>query len=272
MLDHDTFAAALRGREARLRDEVGPDAIVCVARELSSVFVVQPGEDGRQTGTLGGPGQVAVIRLPRTFQVRSVTQDGDEFVLTDADGRTARGTPRQFTAWPMLLDESVNPHYDEQLEATLLTTHLLPHPRETTVDCPRTDRALNGPEVAEILQAGEAMVTVGEDDMWLLFDNARPEKIEELLPHTRALLADIEAIGRAGAEFLWNSGEDDGEDDTERAEFLAMAAPTSLVVYLTGDFAIHYEQLSDTEFYMDGYWPAVQFRADRTPVDHYVDA
>ena len=45
-----------------------------------------------------------------------------------------------------------------------------------------------------------------------------------------------------------------------------------MVVYLTGDFEIHFEGLSGTEFYMDGYWPVVQFRADGTPVDHYVDA
>lgn len=273
MLDHDTFAAALRGDETRLRDEVGADAVVCVAPELESVFVVRTGEDGGQTATVGGPGIVAVVRLPRAFRVTEITSDGGRFVLTDAEGRTARGTPAQFRSWPMLLDADVNPDYEAQLEAVLLDTHRVPE-YATLSEGPRTDLAMSGPEVAQIIQAGEAMIVVdGEDAIWLDFDNAWPEKVEELLPHTRALLADLQAIGRAGAEFLWHQTENATEDDEGSAEeFFATMAPTTLVVYVTGDFAVHYERMSGSVFYMDGYWPAVRFRADRTPVDHFVDA
>lgn len=299
MLDFDIFTAALKGDETRLRDEVGPDAIVCVASELGHVLVVQPGEDGRQRGTVGGPGQVAEVRLPRTFTVTQVTHDDTQFVLTDARGRVARGTPDQFAWSPMILDAEVNPAYDEQFEAVLLDTHRIPHDRDTDLDGPRTDPSLSGPEIAELLRAGDATVVDGETELWLHFENAWPEKIEELLPHARTLLAAIDTLGRTGAEFLWNQAEEDedGEEDepdladededgdhdeeddedeygevASEEDFFELAKPTSLVVYVTGDFAIHYEELSDTYFYMDGYWPAVRFRADGTPVDHYVAA
>jgi hypothetical protein len=326
VLDFDIFTAALKGDETRLRDEVGPDAIVCVASELGHVFVVRPGEDGRQRGTVGGPGQVADVRLPRTFTVTQVTHDATQFVLTDATGRVARGTPDQFAWSPMILDAEVNPAYDEQLEAVLLDTHRIQHDRETDLDGPRTDPSLSGPEVAELLRVGDATVVDGETELWLHFENAWPEKIEELLPHARTLLAAIDTLGRTGAEFLWNRAEEDEEgeedegdladdedlddedgdyddedgghddeadeedaDDVEEDDadyedgddygeeaseegFFELAKPTSLVVYVTGDFAIHYEELSDTYFSLDGYWPAVRFRADGTPVDHYVAA
>jgi hypothetical protein len=42
-------------------------------------------------------------------------------------------------------------------------------------------------------------------------------------------------------------------------------------VHSNGDFVVHYERTSDV-LVMDGYWIAVQFDADRTPVDEYVDA
>jgi hypothetical protein len=144
VLDHRTFVDALDGRDARLRDQVGPDAIGCVAPEL---------------------GKVCVVQLPQ------------------------HPAPARHTR-PLL-------------------------------ESPRTDLAMKG---AEIIQTGEAIVDMG------------------------------------------------GEDEPDEDGSFAGMVPTSLVVYLSGDFAVHYEQMSGTEFYMDGYWAAVRFRADRTPVDHSVEA
>ena len=86
-----------------------PTAWTCRARGAKPR---PPAADGKQAGTLamvgkGGGGRVSVVQLPRSFQVREITHDGEQFFLTDARGRTAHGTPDQFTAWLKLLDEEV---------------------------------------------------------------------------------------------------------------------------------------------------------------------
>lgn len=272
MLDLEIFAAALRD-DKRLRREAGPDAVFCVAPELHSVFLVQKAEDGTQAGTVAivgsGGGVVGVVDLPRSFQVRTITHDDARFALTSADGRTATGTPDQFDAHPRLVAESVNPRYQEQLEEIFLNTHLLRNRAVAGIDAPTTDQGLDGPELDEIIRLGEAMVTVADEELWLKFDNAWPEKVSELLPHTRDLLARLDHLGRAGAEFLWAEV---SPGDEPESDFLEMMTPTSLVMFLTGDFEIHYEGISDTEYYMDGYWPAVHFLANGTPVDHAIEA
>lgn len=271
MLDLEIFAKALGGDDKRLRSEAG---LFCVAPELHSVFLVQTAEDGTQNGTVaivgsGGGGVVGVVDLPRSFQVREIAHDGDRFVLTSADGRTATGTPDQFDAHPRLVHEPVNPRYQEQLEEIFLSTHLLPTDRETLAEPQTVTQDLNGPGIDEVVRTGQATVTVGDEEVWLNFDNAWPEKITSLLPHTRDLLARITDLGRAGADFLWAQGSPDEDPETD---FLELMEPTTLVMFLTGDFEIHYEGISDSEYYMDGYWPAVHFLADGTPVDHAIEA
>ena len=61
------------------------------------------------------------------------------------------------------------------------------------------------------------------------------------------------------------------DDEDDKTEFLSLTTATSLVVLSTGDFEIHYEETSGV-YCMDGYWLAVQFTADRTPVEHLVEA
>lgn len=277
MLDLSIFAEALRGADGQLRQEAGPDALIHVANQLSSVFMVQSAADGTQAGTLArvgahGGGIVSVVSLPRLFRVREITHHGEEFFLAGADGRTVHGTPNQLVASPKLLDEKVNPRFQEQLDEILLGTHLLPDREVAGLDAPKTNQLVSGPEVEEIVRVGEAWVAFNGEEVWLTFDNAWPEKIVELLPHARQLLGSLDRLGREGAEFLWSTGATGDESEAEKTEFTEAAAPTSVVVYLTGDFEIHFEGLSGTEFYLDGYWPVVQFRADGTPVDHYVDA
>jgi hypothetical protein len=102
--------------------------------------------------------------------------------------------------------------------------------------------------------------------VWLDFECAGPGKVTRQLPHARELLADLAGIGRVGAEFLWAT-----DPEGDKAAFLEVMAPTSLVILSPGDFEIHYEGTSDV-LVMDGYWLAVQFTADRTPVDHSVEA
>jgi hypothetical protein len=260
----ETFRSALHGDGTRLRSVTGPDDLVCVAHEPHSVFLVQNAADGTQSATIGSCGLVAEVGLPPSFRVVEIAADGAEFVVTSADGRVAHGTPDQFTAFPKLVAQEHNPRYAAQLEELFLQTHLLTdEPLDTPFPPVATDERLAEPEV---LRFGEALVTVGGREVWLSFDNARPDRVAELLPHTRALLADVDRLSRAGAELLWARV---GEGD--EAEFLAAMTATSLVVYLTGDFELHYEEVSGT-YWMDGYWPSVQFLADRTAVDFTTEA
>lgn len=269
------FEAAITGDDTELREVAGPDAMIDVAPDLSSVLVVRPTTEGKQAGTVaivreGGGSTLAEFDVPGSFVVTGIGRDGAEFVLTADDGRTVHGTPAQWAVDPMLLDEEHNPRYAEQLEQVFHERHLLAQEQFATADVsPAADVRLADEDA--VAEACEAMVTIGERELWLSFECGGPEKVRQLLPHTRALLADIERIGRDGAEFLWARHVEGDETEADKAEFLEVARPTSLVVYVSGDFAVHYEETSEV-YVMDGYWPAVQFTADRTPVDHTVEA
>jgi hypothetical protein len=265
------FVAAIEGDDSELRTVAGPDAMIDVAPDLSSVLVVRPTADGKQTGTVAIVGSdgvgnaISTIHVPRSFPVTGIRRDGAEFVLTSADGRTVHGTPDQFAVEPRLLNEDVNPRYAEQLDQLFLETHLRPPQRFASPrESPTCDAALREP--ADVVAAGEAMVAIGDDEVWLDFECAGPGKVTRQLPHARELLADLAGIGRVGAEFLWAT-----DPEGDKAAFLEVMAPTSLVILSPGDFEIHYEGTSDV-LVMDGYWLAVQFTADRTPVDHSVEA
>lgn len=274
-----TFQAALRGDDAELRAEAGQDALVCVAPELSSVFVVRPGADGTQHariaiigGNAGGGGSViADVRVPASYRVTSVEQDGGEFVLTSADGRTVHGTPDQFAQEPQLLTDEDDPRYEEQRDQIFYETHLRPPVRFASLDMdtPATDIAIGDPEA--VAAAGEALVAFGDDEVWLDFECAGPEKVMRQIPHARGLLADLAAIGRAGAELVWSRTTDEDRAEIGEDAFFELMTPSSLVVLTNDDFVVHYERTSDV-LVMDGYWIAVRFTADRTPVDEFVDA
>lgn len=269
------FEAAIKGDDSELRQEAGPDAMILVAPDLSSALVVRPTTEGKQEGSVGivregGGSTLGRFDVPASFRVAGIGRDGKEFVLTADDGRTVHGTPAQFAVDPMLLDEEHNPHYAEQLERVFHERHLLSEEQFGTADeSPAADVTLADEDA--VAEACEAMVTIGEHELWLSFECGGPEKVRQLLPHTRGLLADIERIGREGAEFLWSRTVEGDETEEEKAEFLEIARPTSLVVYVSGDFSVHYEETSEV-YVMDGYWLSVQFTADRTPVDHSIEA
>jgi hypothetical protein len=274
-----TFQAALRGDDAELRAQAGQDAIISVAPQLSSVFVVWPGADGEQhariaiEGTIpgGGGDAIADVHLPASFRVASVEQDGDEFVLTSADGRTVHGNPDQWAQEPRLRIDEDDPRYTEQRDQLFYETHMRPPKRFASLDmdAPTTDVALSNAEA--VAEAGQAMVAFGDDEVWLNFECAGPEKVMQQLPHVRGLLADLTDLGRAGAEFVWSRTTDEDKAEIGEDEFFELMTPTSLVVLSAGDFEVHYEQTNDV-LVMDGYWLAVQFTADRVPVDSFVDA
>ncbi|MDQ3790064.1 MAG: hypothetical protein M3422_22825, partial [Actinomycetota bacterium] len=268
-----TFQAALGGDDAELREQAGPGALICLAPELSSAFVVWPGADGTQNARVaiigteeGGGNALADVHVPTSFPVISVERNGGEFVLTSADGRTVHGTPEQFAQEPLLLVDEDDPRYTEQRDQLFYETHLRPLDRFAALDMdsPETDIALSNADA--VAAAGEAMVAFGDDEVWLNFECAGPEKVMQQIPHARGLLADLTAIGRAGAEFVWSRTTDEDKAGIGEDAFFELMTPSSLVVHSNGDFVVHYERTSDV-LVMDGYWIAVQFDADRTPVD-----
>jgi hypothetical protein len=301
----EAFEAALSGDESRLAGEAGPGGHVRVAGDW---VLVAP--DGAGKVVLGrrwhqGGVDVSRIPLPDGFRVREVAVDDGRFALTGADGRVVRGTPEQFTARPKLLDPELNPRHRQQVEEVFLMTHLLPERnREVVPDPPTADVGLGAAHVAEIARAGQVAVPLGGDEpVWVRFDCAGPEKVVELLPHARTLLASFERLGREAAAYVWariiedsdddsdgdNDGDpgdtaiedadkvgedtedDDTEDEIDEDEFLEHMVPTGIAVYLTGDFELHFEGASGT-VYLDGYWPSVQFTADGTPVGVTIEA
>jgi hypothetical protein len=48
--------------------------------------------------------------------------------------------------------------------------------------------------------------------------------------------------------------------------------PTGLYVFSTRDFELHFEGASDGEYFLDNYWPSVQFTPDGMIVDYTIEA
>jgi hypothetical protein len=274
----NTFQAALRGDDAELREQAGPGALICLAPELSSAFVVWPGADGTQNARVAiigteedGGDALADVHVPASFRVTAVDHVGGEFVLTGEDGRTVHGTPDQFAVEPRLLPDEHHPGHAARRDQLFFETHMRPPVRfaSLTTDTPDTDVALSNADA--VAAVGEAMVAFGEDTVWLNFECAGPEKVNQQLPHVRGLLADLADIARVGAEFVWARSSEEDRAEIGEAEFFELMTPSSLVVLSDGDFEIHFEGTSGV-LVMDGYWIAVQFTADRTPVMDYVEA
>lgn len=262
------YQEAIRGDHSLLLRAVGPTAIFHVSTRLSGVFVVERIDDHWQGATLafvsGSIAEIQSIFLPPSFRVTGIGEHGEAFVLTAADGRTVRGTLDQFMAAPKLFAPDDRSAYFEQLEQVFFDRHLLrPRPFGPRRRAPATDMALSDP--AAVATAGEARVPVGDAEVWLDFDCAWPEKVLQLLPHARRLLAELARIGRAGAEFLWAN-----DPYGDEATFFDAMTPTGLIIFLTGDFEIHYERTNGVLCF-EGYWRTVTFTADGTPVDHWAE-
>ncbi|MET8176006.1 hypothetical protein [Streptomyces clavifer] len=278
MYDLEIFASALRGDDVRLREFAGAYGLLCTAVELSSVFVIRPADDGTQRGALAvvgasGGGGVSKVRVPRSFPVRRVGYEGDCFVLTADDGREVGGTPGQFGAWPKIVTAGHNPAYEQHLEEAFLATHLLPDgPRGPSAsDLPSPGASWGELPADEIVRRQYVVVPAAGQDLSVSFDCAGPEKVAELLPHAREVVAEFDQVRRTGAEFLWDWGANGDESEEDRAGFLEAVAPADLVVFRSGDFEVHFGDASG-RFFPDGYWGAVQYQRDMTPASGTMEA
>lgn len=264
MLTEKVFADALRGNGSELAEAAGPDGIVVVAPELGSALVVSD-EVVLARRSDDGSVELRTLTLPQGFLVRHVTVEDGRFVLHSPDARIVHGTPEELA--------------EDDLDELLF---------EPFADMAKADLELGEQYVAEIARAGEVVVPMGNEHVWVSFDHARPEQIVALVPHARELLASFERHGRAGAEFLLGrmpaagdgEGDDGDVDDVEDqdaeefdpAAFLAAMEPTGLVIHEGGEFSVHYESASDGTYFLDNYWPSVQFTRDGTAVDHTIEA
>jgi hypothetical protein len=126
--EHRIFHAALDGDATALRQAAGPDAVFCLDPEWDAALLVFTGPDGFQQGNVHLPGSVARLEIPRAFRVRDIDSVDGQFIVTGADGQVIRGTARQFGCGPRLIEERINPGYQDQLAEIFHNTHLLPDP------------------------------------------------------------------------------------------------------------------------------------------------
>jgi hypothetical protein len=220
---------------AALHGEQRLDGIVCVAPDLSSVFqVVQDGE--RQEGTIAlvgshGGGRTTLVPIPQAFVVAQIDLDGPHFAVTSIDGRQIRATPQQFANVPVLIDARFNQAHEEQLLEQWMST----------ADRPDAAATIEW----QTVQAGQFKIRLG-------FDCA---DAESNMPKAERILAHFDEVHAAAVDFLGADGEG--------------RSPGTLVVYRTGDFALHFD---NTETNDEAAWPAVQFQADLTPVQVTIEA
>lgn len=277
MHELEVFRRALAGDGASLAVLRQGAQVVHVARALGSVFLVGVTSDGGQEGivaTVGasGGGIVSKVEIPRAFRVREITDDSMRFTLTDDEGRSVRGTPSQFGTHVRLLECECNPLYEEQRTEAFLATPTLPdHGWPGARTPPLHDAVLGTVSFSAAGTGYETTVALGELELWVTFGGAGAEKAAELLPHARGLVEGFAAVARDGLEFLWRQGADGTESAEEKARFMDAFSPGALEIFRSGDFGVHFDDDSG-EYFMEGYWPAVQFRADRTPVSTTVEA
>lgn len=123
----------------------------------------------------------------------------------------------------------------------------------------------------ELLDRGYVTVRAADQHISVSFDTREAAVITALLPQAGELLSTFDRIRADATAFLWNWGaEGDGSED-ERLGFLRDMRPTTLVVLGSGEFAVHYEEVSE-DLFLDGYWPAVHFSTERAPVSVTVEA
>lgn len=268
--DGRIFDAALDGDPTALRHAAGPDGVFCLDPEQHAALLVFTGPDGFQQGNVHLPGQVMRLEIPRSFRVRDIHHADGRFVVTGTDGQVIQGTARQFGRQPRLIDEPNNPAYQDQLTEIFRNTHLLPDHDAFPDACP----AIQDPVLGAVVHPGEyghyaAMVERDGVTLAVSFDSAGVDRVTELLPHARRLVTDIVGLHDHARDLIWASGADGTEPPGTREHFDSVLRPTDLTVFRSGDFEICFED--DGTYFEDGYWIAVCYRADTTPVHAYLD-
>ncbi|HEY1179709.1 MAG TPA: hypothetical protein VGF17_26430 [Phytomonospora sp.] len=115
-----------------------------------------------------------------------------------------------------------------------------------------------------------ATVTADGYELWVCVEARTEAEALPMVPLARRALADFVRIADAATLHLWKWGSRGDEPEEDRTRFWRQMVPSSLVLDPDGGFAVHFEDCGD--FCMDGYWPAVHFDDDFTPVDVSIEA
>lgn len=94
---------------------------------------------------------------------------------------------------------------------------------------------------------------------------ADPQAAAPLLAQARSIAQALAANRNAALQFLWRAGRDSGDPEDPPATFLEHFVPSDLVVSTDGGYVLHLAP-RDATWFMDGYWPSVQFAVDDVPI------
>ena len=94
---------------------------------------------------------------------------------------------------------------------------------------------------------------------------AEPQAAITLLARARSIAQALAAHRNAALHFLWRAGRDNGDPEDAPAAFLEHFEPSDLVVSTDGGYVLHLAT-RDATWFMDGYWPSVQFAVDDVPI------
>lgn len=94
---------------------------------------------------------------------------------------------------------------------------------------------------------------------------ADPQAAVPLLARARVIAEALTAHHNAALHFLWHAGRDSGDPDDPPAAFLEHFVPSDLVVSADGGYVLHLAT-RDATWFMEGYWPAVEFAVDDVPI------
>lgn len=231
-----------------------------------------------------GDGQVLEIGtsrrpVPRRFRIAEVSQEGSRVNLRATDGRTLTASPGQLAVVPYLVPAQHNPDHDEQAERAFLDAPSLPADDVANAGSPLRDPVfgevfVRAPSIVGYTAEIPEAAVLGDRPVAVMFDGAGRDRIEELLPVVRDVVADLAGVLDAAVEHLWEWGREESDTDEDRLRFVDSFGLEAVTVYHSGDFGV---DLSDDrglfeQAFMDGYWPKVHFRADRIPVAVTVEA
>nr|WP_314355414.1 hypothetical protein [uncultured Achromobacter sp.] len=94
---------------------------------------------------------------------------------------------------------------------------------------------------------------------------ADPQAAAPLLARARSTAQVLAAHRNAALHFLWRAGRDSGEPDDPPAAFFEHFVPSDLAVSTDGGYVPHLAA-RDATWFMDGYWPSMQFAEDDVPI------
>jgi len=94
---------------------------------------------------------------------------------------------------------------------------------------------------------------------------ADPQAAMPLLARARSIAQALAAHRNAALHFLWRAGRDSEDPEDAPAAFLEHFVPSDLVVSTDGGYVLHLAA-RDATWFMDGYWPSVQFAVDDVPI------